>query len=96
MGGRCALYCGSISMRTFGRPLSKAQTTPSGVNSSTILRNMLRKPNTALVGRPSGAFMVGGTAWKARCISELPSITAMTRRSRAEVLSVMGITSFRR
>ena len=30
MGGRCALYCGSISMRTRGRPLSKATATPSG------------------------------------------------------------------
>ena len=89
MGGRWALYWGSISMRTFGRPLSNAQTTPSGENSSTILRNMLRKPNTALVGRPSGAFMVGGTAWKARCMSELPSMTAMTRRARAGVKSGM-------
>lgn len=34
----------------------------------------------AFVGRPSGAFMVGGTAWNARCISELPSMTANVRR----------------
>ena len=80
MGGRWALYCGSICMRTAGRPLSNAQITPSGSNASTILRNMLRNPKTALVGRPSGAFMVGGTAWNARCISELPSMTATTRR----------------
>ena len=86
MGGRCALYCGSISMRTAGRPLSNAQITPSGSKASTILRNMLRKPKTALVGRPSGAFMVGGTAWNARCISELPSMTATTRRRGADAV----------
>ena len=63
MGGRCALYWGSISMRTRGLPRSKATATPSGWKASTILRNMLRKPKMALVGRPSGAFMVGGTAW---------------------------------
>ena len=80
MGGRCALYCGSISMRTRGLPLSNATTTPSGLKVSIILRNMFRKPKIALVGRPSGAFMVGGTAWKARCMSELPSITAKVRR----------------
>ena len=31
-------------------------------------------------GAASGALMVGGTAWKARCMSELPSMTAKTRR----------------
>ena len=40
------------------------------------LSSMEMKPNTALVGVPSGAFIVGGTAWKARCINELPSMTA--------------------
>ena len=38
------------------------------------------KPKMALVGRPSGAVIVGGMAWKARCMSELPSTTAITRR----------------
>ena len=57
MGGRWALYCGSISMRTRGLPLSKAQITPSGENDSTSLINMLKNPKRALVARPSGALM---------------------------------------
>ena len=65
-------------MRTLGLPLSKAQMMPSGWKVSTILMNMLKKPKIALVGVPSGAVIVGGIAWKARCISELPSITAIT------------------
>ncbi len=77
MGGRWALYWGSISMRTRGLPLSKAQITPSGLKVSTILMNMLKKPNSALVERPSGAFMGWRMAWKARCIKEFPSMTAM-------------------
>ena len=81
MGGRWALYWGSMSMRTWGLPLSNAQTTASGWKASIIFRNMLRKPKMAFVGRPSGAFMVGGTAWNARCMSELPSMTATTLRS---------------
>ena len=56
-GGRCALYWGSISMRTVGRPLSKATMMPSGWKSSTKRKNMPMKPKMALVGRPSGAFM---------------------------------------
>ena len=80
IGGRWALYCGSISMRTRGRPLSKATAIASGLNSSTILRNIFKKPKTAFVGRPSGAFIVGGTAWNARCMSELPSTTATVLR----------------
>ena len=57
MGGRCALYCGSISMRTSGLPLSKAQMTPSGEKDSTSLINILKKPKSALVARPSGALI---------------------------------------
>ncbi len=57
MGGRCALYCGSISILTCGLPLSKAQMTPSGLNVSTILMNMLKKPKRAFVARPSGALI---------------------------------------
>ena len=41
------------------------------------LKSIEQKPKTAFVGVPSGAFMVGGTAWYARCMSELPSITAI-------------------
>ena len=76
MGGRWALYCSSASVRNFGRPASKAHTMASGLEISMNLSSMAMKPNTALVGVPSGAFMVGGTAWKARCINELPSMTA--------------------
>ena len=63
MGGRCALYCSSASMRNAGRPASNAQMTASGAATSTNLRNIEMNPNTALVGVPSGAFIVGGTAW---------------------------------
>ena len=80
IGGRWALYCGSISMRTRGLPRSKAQMTPSGLKVPTIFMNMLKKPNSALVARPSGADMGWRMAWNARCMSELPSMTAMTRR----------------
>ena len=73
------MYCGSISMRTRGLPLSKAQITPSGWKVSTILMNMLKKPKRALVARPSGAFMGWRIAWNARCMSEFPSMTAMVR-----------------
>ena len=66
MGGRCALYCGSFSMRTFGLPLSKAQMMPSGWNVSTILMNMLKNPKRAFVERPSGAVMGCMMAWYAR------------------------------
>ena len=75
-GGRWALYWGSMSMRTWGAPLSNATTTPSGWKSSMSLSSIETKPNRALVGRPSGAFMLGGIAWYARCMSELPSMTA--------------------
>ena len=44
MGGRCALYWGSISMRTRGLPLSNAQMTPSSWNFSTSFTNIDRKP----------------------------------------------------
>ena len=40
--------------------LLKRHDPPSGLKASIILRNMFRKPKIALVGRPSGAFMVGG------------------------------------
>ena len=50
-------------MRNAGRPASNAQMTASGDATSTNLRNIEMKPNTALVGVPSGAFIVGGTAW---------------------------------
>ena len=90
MGGRWALYCGSISMRTAGLPLSKAQITPSGWKVSTNLMNMLKKPKSALVARPSGALMGWRMAWKARCISELPSMTAMVRRGDCSVLAMGG------
>ena len=76
MGGRCALYCSSASMRNAGRPASNAHTMASGCEMSMNFNSMAMKPNTALVGVPSGAFMVSGTAWNARCISELPSMTA--------------------
>ena len=79
IGGRCALYWGSISMRTRGLPLSKAQITPSGEKVSTNLTSMLKKPNSALVARPSGADIGCRMAWNALCMSELPSITAMVR-----------------
>ena len=49
MGGRCALYWGSISMRTQGLPLSNAQMTPSGTNVSTSFTNMETKPKMAFV-----------------------------------------------
>ena len=49
MGGRCALYWGSISMRTRGLPLSNAQMTPSGANVSTSFTNMETKPKMAFV-----------------------------------------------
>ena len=85
-------------MRTRGLPLSKATATPSGWKASTILRNMLRKPKMAFVGVPSGAFMVGGTAWKARCMSELPSMTANVRRAAPSgawaVSDMRGVLSF--
>ena len=71
------MYCGSMSMRTWGLPRSKAQMTPSGWKDSTSLMNMLKKPKSALVARPSGALMGWRIAWKARCIRELPSMTAM-------------------
>ena len=77
MGGRWALYCSRASMRNAGRPASKAQMTASGCAVSTNFMNMDMNPNTALVGVPSGAFMVGGTAWNARCMSEFPSMTAI-------------------
>lgn len=60
MGGRWALYCSSASVRNFGRPASKAHTMASGLEMSMNLSSMAMKPNTALVGVPSGAFMVGG------------------------------------
>ena len=62
IGGRWALYCSSASMRNFGLPASKAHTMPSGEATSMNLNSMDIKPNTAFVGVPSGAFMVGGTA----------------------------------
>ena len=77
IGGRCALYCGSMSILTCGFPLSNAQITPSGEKDSTSLMNMLKKPKSALVARPSGAVMGWRIAWNARCMSELPSMTAM-------------------
>ena len=40
-----------------------AHTIPSGDAISMNLNSMDMNPNTALVGVPSGAFMVGGTAW---------------------------------
>ena len=67
-------------MRTRGLPRSKAQMTPSGLKVPTIFMNMLKKPNSALVARPSGADIGWRMAWNARCMSELPSMTAMTRR----------------
>ena len=91
MGGRWALYCGSISMRTRGLPLSNAQMTPLGRNFSTSFTNIETKPKMALVGRPSGVVIVGGMAWKARCMSELPSTTAMVRR--ASGLAALGVAS---
>ena len=63
MGGRCALYCSSAFMRKAGRPASNAQMMASGLAMSMNLRSMARKPNTAFVGVPSGAFIVCGTAW---------------------------------
>ena len=87
MGGRCALYWGSISMRTRGLPRSKAQMTPSGRKVSTSLMNMLKKPKSALVERPSGALMGWRMAWNARCMSELPSMTAMVLLSGMLLLS---------
>ena len=63
MGGRWALYCLSASMRNAGRPASNAQMSASGWEISMNFSSIDRKPNTALVGVPSGAFMVGGTAW---------------------------------
>ena len=63
MGGRWDLYCSSASMRNAGRPASNAQMSASGLAMSMNLRSMAMKPNTALVGRPSGAFMVWGPAW---------------------------------
>ena len=68
-------------MRTRGLPLSKAQITPSGRNASTSLMNMLKKPKSALVERPSGAFMGWRIAWNARCMREFPSMTAIVRVS---------------
>ncbi len=70
-------------MRTRGLPLSKAQMTPSGLKVPTIFMNMLKKPKRAFVARPSGADIGWRIAWKARCMSELPSITAMVRRDAA-------------
>ena len=75
-------------MRTRGLPLSKAQITPSGRKVSTSLMNMLKKPKRALVERPSGAFIGWRIAWNARCMSELPSMTAMVRAA-----SDMGVLS---
>ena len=63
MGGRCALYCSSARMRNAGRPASNAQMMASGLAISMNFSSMARKPNTALVGVPSGAFIVCGTAW---------------------------------
>ena len=63
IGGRCALYCSIASMRHFGRPASKAHTMASGCAISTNFSSMAMKPKHALVGVPSGAFIVGGTAW---------------------------------
>ena len=83
VGGRWALYSGESSRRRSGLPLSNAQMTPSGENSSTIFKNMETKPNSALVGRPSGADICGGMAWNARCMMELPSMTVTTGRVRA-------------
>ena len=77
IGGRWALYSSIASMRNAGLPASNAHTIASGDAPSMNFRSMERKPKTAWVGVPSAAFMVGGTAWYARCISELPSITAM-------------------
>ena len=90
MGGRWALYWGSISMRTAGLPLSKAQMMPSGWKDSSSLMNMLKKPKSALVARPSGAFMGWRMAWKARCMRELPSMTAMTLRCGAASVAVVA------
>ena len=50
-------------MRHFGRPASKAHTMASGCAISTNFSSMATKPKHALVGVPSGAFIVGGTAW---------------------------------
>ena len=74
VGGRCTLYCASASMRNAGLPRSNATTTPSGRRSATILSSIEMKPKAALVGRPSGAVIVGGSAWNARWMRLLPSI----------------------
>ena len=50
-------------MRKAGRPASNAQMMASGLAMSMNLSSMARKPNTAFVGVPSGAFIVCGTAW---------------------------------
>ena len=50
-------------MRNAGLPASKAHTMASGCAISTNLMSMDMNPKTAFVGVPSGAFMVGGTAW---------------------------------
>ena len=42
---------------------------------------MLKKPKSALVERPSGAFMGWRIAWNARCMREFPSMTAIVRVS---------------
>ena len=49
-------------MRTRGLPLSNAQITPLGRKLSTSFTNIDTKPKMALVGRPSGAVIVGGMA----------------------------------
>ena len=82
VGGRCILYCASASVRNAGLPRSNATTTPSGRRSAISLSSIDMKPKAALVGRPSGAVIVGGSAWNARWIRLLPSMTATVRTRR--------------
>jgi len=63
IGGRWALYFSISSRRNFGFPTSNAQKMASGLAVSMNLNSIDKNPNTAFVCVPSGAFMVGGTAW---------------------------------
>ncbi len=67
-------------MRALGRPLSKHTAMPQGLKRSSSFMNMDMKPNTALVGVPSGAVMLAEIAWNALWIRELPSTTATVLR----------------
>ena len=76
MDGRVALYCSSASMRNAGLPTSECAD-PIHQERLVELYEHGHEAERRVCGVPSGAFIVGGTAWYALCIREFPSITTI-------------------